>query len=295
MIALGVFVSFFFVVTDAVNKVGFLEPPGRVTHLAGLHGVRGNRSNSNDGASCVPPGMRRVSVLNGAFEMVVLGANDIVSNDIAVNGYWEISDPQDIASVAHGTLPKNGTFFDIGANIGYYSLLFARKGYRVFAVEPMTRNRQALEGSLCLNPSLRSLITVLPVALGSPEELSMRCVVRSSNSEINVGNGIMRCGTPSEVSACSPQEGESCEVVHVRTLDSILSYYQVPQVEVVKMDIEAHECEVLKGGQSLFQKHYPAYLKVETMYGSAGCVQNESVRHGYRLYPIEGDTIMAKK
>lgn len=243
-------------------------------------------------SSCVPEGMRRVPVLGGAFDMVVRGTNDIVSNEIATKGFWEILDPQQIASATGRELPPGGLFLDVGANIGYYSLLFARKGYRVIAVEPMTGNRAALEGSLCLNPELRNLITVLPVALGSHEETGSRCTVWSSNEKINVGNGIMRCG--SEADNC-PANNPNCEVVSVHTLDSVLSQFQIPHIEVVKMDIESHECEVLSGGQALFQSNYPRFLKMETTVAdSMMCVHREASKHGYRVYRMGDDTVMAK-
>lgn len=253
-----------------------------------------NQTSFNSTASCVPPGMREVQVLGGAFNMVVLGPNDIVSNEIATVGYWEIQDPQDIAAVAGRTLPPSGTFLDVGAHIGYYSLLFARHGYQVTAVEPMPNNRRALEASLCLNPSLRQFITVVPVALGSVAETSMRCRVRSTNSQINVGNGYMVCGKEAEADPCIPNDPQ-CEMVQVKTLDSVLSEHKLSQVDVVKMDIESHECEVLSGGQSMFQASNPAFLKMETTIAdSAGCVREEAAKHGYQTYPMGGDTVMAK-
>merc|ERR1719436_1287957 len=92
-------------------------------------------------------------------------------------------------------LPSNGTFLDIGANLGYYSLLFAHKGYKVIAVEPMTRNRRAIEASLCLNPDLRGRVTVIPAALVAPDEVAGRhCVIRSTNLAANIGNGYLKCG-----------------------------------------------------------------------------------------------------
>merc|ERR1712217_871426 len=96
---------------------------------------------------CVPQDMRKVSVLNDGkpFDMVVLGDDDIVSKHIAAFGMWEISTCEAMAIRAHTVLSTNVTFLDIGANVGYYSLLFASKGHNVVAIEPMSRNRRALE------------------------------------------------------------------------------------------------------------------------------------------------------
>ena len=70
----------------------------------------------------------------------------------------------ELASAA-AVLPRPSTFLDIGANLGYYTLLFAQYGHDVLAVEPMAYNRNALAASLCLNPTLASRITLVAAAL----------------------------------------------------------------------------------------------------------------------------------
>ena len=241
--------------------------------------------------SCVPEGMRKARASAG-FDMVVLGDNDIVSASIYHQHVWEIPELNSIASRAGTSLPEPGTFLDIGANLGYYSLLFAQAGFNVVAVEAMARNRQAIEGSLCLNPGLRARVKVVPVALVSPEELSStRCVIKSTNYKINVGNGHLLCG-PEEV--C--QAGDAnCEVVPVKTLDAVLAEVAPASVDVVKMDVEVHECQVLAGGDTLFSSFHPHLLQIETAFGDSGkCVQAKAAEHGYRTKTMEGDTIMVR-
>ena len=92
--------------------------------------------------------------------MAVLSDADIVSKEIATRGYWELKYPSELLHLAGGSrgveLPRPGTFLDIGANLGFYTLLFAQHGYSVLAVEPMLLNRKAIETSLCLNPQFMS-------------------------------------------------------------------------------------------------------------------------------------------
>ena len=238
---------------------------------------------------CVPTGMRKARVAAG-FDMVVLGNNDIVSASIYSQHVWEISTPNGMAAKAGAVLPHSGTFLDIGANLGYYSLLFAQAGYNVVAVEAMTRNRRAIEGSLCLNPQLRSRVKIVPVALVSPDELSSTtCVIKSTNSQINVGNGALSCGAGK---TC--QAGDAnCEVVPVKTLDMVLADIAPTSVDVVKMDVEVHECQVLAGGGSLFSTFHPQILQIETAFGDSGkCVEAAASEHGYRTKTVQGDTVM---
>ena len=58
------------------------------------------------------------------FRMAVY-KGDHISSEIIEKQFWEIREPQELADLADGTIPKTGTFLDIGGNIGWYSLLFA--------------------------------------------------------------------------------------------------------------------------------------------------------------------------
>merc|ERR1712124_157173 len=52
---------------------------------------------------CVPEGMRKITLHSWFFSLVVFGENDIVSNMIIEEGYWEMKVPQDIANPAKVT------------------------------------------------------------------------------------------------------------------------------------------------------------------------------------------------
>eukprot|EP00414_Alexandrium_minutum_P003780 CAMPEP_0113828262 /NCGR_PEP_ID=MMETSP0328-20130328/5188_1 /TAXON_ID=39455 /ORGANISM="Alexandrium minutum" /LENGTH=232 /DNA_ID=CAMNT_0000796269 /DNA_START=54 /DNA_END=749 /DNA_ORIENTATION=- /assembly_acc=CAM_ASM_000350 len=229
--------------------------------------------------------MRDVQVRHGQFRMVVHAGRDIVSNELALGGVWEISSPQDmLRPLGDGyLLPQDGVFLDIGGNLGYYSFLFAREGYKVITVEPMTKNRKAIEGSLCLNPELRERITLVAAALVSPEEVGHRhCVIRSTNYQINAGNGQLKCGSAAEVMPCDATDS-NCEDVPVRTLDNLLEELKLPRIDVAKMDIELYECSALRGGLSLFRQYRPKYMQVETQFADAGlCVENVAKEFKYR-------------
>ena len=85
----------------------------------------------------------------------------------------------------------------------------------------------------------------------------------------------------------------NCEVVPVKTLDMVLSEVSPRSVDVVKMDVEVHECQVLAGGGSLFTDYRPQILHIETAFGDSGkCVEAKASAHGYRTKTVQGDTVM---
>ena len=161
---------------------------------------------------------------------------------------------------------RRRTLVDIGANLGYYSLLFASHGWNVLAVEPMAYNRNALAASLCLNPTLASRITLVAAALVSPDQESDHCVVVSPGR--NAGNGRVICNHAN----CSKvgRGFAHCEPIRTTTLDRLLSETALTaaasapdDVVVAKMDVEGFECNVLKGGLSLFYRLHPRFFQVE--------------------------------
>eukprot|EP00736_Rhodelphis_marinus_P005626 Rmarinus@m.26174 len=62
-------------------------------------------------------------------------------------------------------------FIDVGANIGYYTLMAASTGCDVQAVEPVRLNHDLLLSSAELNPWLADRLTVYKAAVGAPETL----------------------------------------------------------------------------------------------------------------------------
>lgn len=231
--------------------------------------------------------------------MVVLGDNDIVSKSYAAKGFWEISDPQQMVPPSlqgKVSLPAKGTFLDIGANIGDYTMLFASRGYNVIAVEPMTRNRAAMEATLCLNPEFRARVTIVPAAIVSPDEVAgTSCVIRSTNYAINVGNGYLSCGKAAHIKPCEASDS-NCENVPVKTLDTTLAELQVQAIDVVKMDVENYECHVFAGGETMFSKYRPKLLQVETMWGRTGqCVMEMALKFSYNTVQMGENTAMVAK
>jgi len=60
---------------------------------------------------------------------------------------------------------KDGVLWDIGANIGVFSLLAAKYGVRVVSFEPLYSNYYVLCKNVEINSDISKLITVLPIAL----------------------------------------------------------------------------------------------------------------------------------
>jgi len=159
------------------------------------------------------------------FRMAVMADHDIVSNYIRKNGYWEITHPSELVALFHEnmTMPTPTptsplTFLDVGGNLGFYSFLFAFYGYDVITIEPMTRNRAAINATMCLNPEMTKNMKVVAAAVGTEETAKLTCQI--GLVPWNLGNGILKCapGLP----PCSIEKKNVCEDIASTTIDRIL-------------------------------------------------------------------------
>lgn len=221
----------------------------------------------------------------GCYRMALLARADIVSRSIFAWGVWE--KPSVASVVTPHTLPDDCTLLDIGANLGWFTMLFAQAGCKVYAVEAFPQNQRALKTTLCLNPSWASRVTLAPYALGGPTT-SPPCVVRSDRNggrRNNNGNGIVTCGP----SATCAGESLACEQAELRTLDTLLSgEWAMPRVDVVKVDVEGFECEMLAGGQLLLTSIRPKFIIAEMKFGrTAKCWQQQAALHGYTIERVD--------
>lgn len=188
----------------------------------------------------------RVVNTDRSFRIATYGKNDIVSNSILEHGHWE---PETIASLKQALEEQEGSvFLDIGANIGYFALCAAALGYKVIAIEASRENANLIRYSLCLNPSLKSRIRLVQVALADKR---MRCSLVSP--EGNSGNMNMDCkeekGRALDFSGWIHWSGrrQREEVVTTVPLDEVVGRDE--RVDVLKIDTEGFEYHALVGGQ----------------------------------------------
>jgi FkbM family methyltransferase len=113
---------------------------------------------------------------------------------------------------------------DVGANIGLYTLLAAKRGARVFAIEADPRNLELLRQNVHLN-GFDDRVTIFPIAAGNQQGMVMLYRTRGNSGNSNLFEGIDPVQVP------------------CRTIDSL----NLPPIDVCKMDIEGNEVSALRG------------------------------------------------
>jgi FkbM family methyltransferase len=126
--------------------------------------------------------------------------------------------------------------FDIGANVGHYTLLFHGLRARVLAVEPQA----ALAAGLRRRFLGRAGIQFVQTALGRAESTA---VLHKTSDLSEIASLRIDIAERSRFAAAHPFN--ATETVPIATLDSLLAKHGVP--DFCKIDVEGYEAEVLAG------------------------------------------------
>jgi len=127
-------------------------------------------------------------------------------------------------------LINGGTFIDIGANIGYYSLMAAKMGAsKVVAFEPNKIVRDRFEFNRDTN-EYQLVIDIIPVALGS----------KSQDTTMTVPLDDLGASTLLDSSV----DGETIPT-RVERIDNVLYDNGIKEIAALKIDVEGYEYEAL--------------------------------------------------
>jgi FkbM family methyltransferase len=160
------------------------------------------------------------------------------------------------------TLRPGQTFYDVGANAGFFSLLGARcvgQLGSVIAVEPLPRNLLFLERHVRLNRIKN--VTIEKKALGDIIGTTRFSDGGSAISRINPGGGLE---------------------VEITTLDKLVEKNgAVP--DVLKVDVEGAETEVLRGAiQTILVSHPVIFMDIHSRENFDG-VRRVAKEIGYHI------------
>jgi FkbM family methyltransferase len=167
-------------------------------------------------------------------------------------------------------LGPGDVFYDVGANVGFYTLLAARAvgptGH-VVAFEPHAKNIRALEYNVALN----GLVNVLVV----PQAVSG-----------SSGTGYLQSGN--RATARLAAAGDEVATV---ALDDFVAEHPELGPALVKIDVEGHETELLAGAERLLARSSPAL--VCELHGEPNAFVEAARRLGYRCEPVGGVALAA--
>ena len=192
------------------------------------------------------------------------------------HGYWLGSYEYQKRLAFEKNIGKNTVVYDIGANVGYFSLLAAvltgPQG-QVVAFEPLPRNVDFLKKHIeinCLNN-----IKVIEAAVADQDG--------SSTFKLGASTAMGHLGAGGEL-----------EVTLV-SLDSLINQGDVKPPDFIKIDVEGAEFEVLQGAQTLIAQYHPTlFLDTHGRDAHQRVIQFLSDR-GYQFEILDGKSLADTK
>lgn len=192
-------------------------------------------------------------VLTGPLKgsRIILGALEGAGGGATV--YFNMMEPMQTAYFSR--MVKEGqVVFDVGANVGYYTILGAKlvgmQG-KVFAFEPLARNIAYLHRHVSLNRL--SNVSIIPCACSDKIE------VAAFYPEENAAVGHLESTSDKPFTA-----GSKITLVPTLTLDAVSNKLSV-WPDILKIDVEGAELSVLKGAKNILSNYKPTiFLSVHS-------------------------------
>jgi FkbM family methyltransferase len=174
-------------------------------------------------------------------------------------------------------LCKNaGTIIDVGANTGVYALMAQclHPGARVIAFEPVKRVFEKLESNIALN---RYPIQAVRAALS---ETSGTATIYDTGAEhiysVTVGKNL-----------CAPGKAVNPVEIPVMRLDEFIEKNAISRIDLLKIDVETHEAEVLRGFGKYLRLFRPSMLIELLNEEVAAAVEKELAGMNYYYFNID--------
>ena len=184
--------------------------------------------------------VRRIGSGEGAGMKIVPLEGD---RDIARGSYEEPVQRAFLSNIQSGDV-----VYDVGANVGFFSLLAARRvgpTGQVYAFEPVARNAAAVERSAGLNGF--DTLKVFTRAVGATNGMA------DLNLAEHIGGAVL-------ASVGAPPDKRETISVDIVTLDHMIREEGLRPPTLVKIDVEGAELDVIRGMKNTLAAHSPVLI-----------------------------------
>ncbi len=171
------------------------------------------------------------TVLQNGFKFWYRSDDKFIGQRIALRKYEEYE-----SLLILKKINKDSVVIDIGANIGYYTLLLAKVCKRVYAIEPDKECFEILKKNIEEN-NLKNVILINKAVSDKVEMVSF------AHNNDNHGDG--KIDLRSQIS----------DIRKIKTikLDDVIK----EKVDLIKIDVQGHEPQVIAGAEKIIAKYSP--------------------------------------
>lgn len=204
-------------------------------------------------------GRRRLEAATVHGFRMLLDDTDLIQRDILYSHGWE----PEVSEELRREFTKNDIFYDVGANIGYDSLLALSAGVKlVVAFDPEPINESIYMANFALNGFSPDRLVFVSKAVGDkPGQMSFR---RAPSANMGIGS-------------LSAEQVDGALQVEVVTLDRLIHEDRIPAPTVMKIDVEGWEKEALSGMEKTLSLSPPRLILLEADCDESGRMKSQGL------------------
>lgn len=206
------------------------------------------------------PANTRAELIDALEYIRVARCGDIALK-ISCRSKWMVYQAREFATNEPDTrawidsLQPGSVFYDIGANIGMFSMYAAMKGLKVLAFEPHYANYAALCRNLALN-GMHDRVTAYCLGIADATRLD---VLNSSTSLPGTAfHGVGRAA--SQFGTYTPEFQQGVLAV---CLDDFVARFAAPPPDAIKLDVDGIEPQILAGARETLTRIRSINVEVE--------------------------------
>lgn len=211
------------------------------------------------GIKIPPSGILRLKTDNGIIK-IATNQTSYLTQLLFWNGYKSF----EYSEIFEELCKKIDSFFDIGSNIGYYSLLAVKSNpeIEVFAFEPANGPKHYLNKNIVLNEfnnNIKSIDIALSNSNGEIDFYEVESLKYKYISYNLAGEG--NAGTKKYSRNFIKNK------VKTNTLSQFVDEYSITNIDLIKIDTEGTEVDILESGLDFIKKSQPIII-CETLYNT---------------------------
>lgn len=223
--------------------------------------------------------------ISGVFRIPLAQGNQVKiatnqTNSMSKLVFWGDRENHEYTPIFLELIQQMDVFIDIGASIGYYSMLAAGQNpnIRIFSFEPSDGPFHYLQRNAKLNQP--NQIQTFKLAISDQAgELSFFAPFNPKYSYLPHHLG----GTGS-LSEDANHPGMKTIKVNTQSLDVWLEEQAIDRIDLIKIDTEATEDRVLAGAMESIRKHQPIII-TEVLFGKIEVPMDAAVKElGYEIF-----------
>ena len=166
-------------------------------------------------------------------------------------------EPETIAWI--NSMEEGSILWDIGANVGIFSIIAAIRKINVVAVEPSFMNIELLNRNVISN-ELTDFVTVIPIGLGSK---TATVDFFMTSSYFTWGGAHNSLGINVGAGGKSIKDAIKTQAICF-SLDQLVEVLSLPSPHHLKIDVDGLETEVLKGAANTLKKIKTVLVEVDS-------------------------------